>query len=1527
MTWRGVPFRLSNIKKKEKTMKTRKKRFKLLSVVLALALVAGLIPSGLLSSSETVEAGFTSDTYESSLFDDFSSYESTTNTFVKKSAQTDPTIGSWGQVTTSTSAVSTASWGIDSDQEMAYFTTQKKSTGSSTYYGMVTPMEIEGVGNQTTTITVSFDYTFVYDGYDGYETLNLYTTARRVKIGAYTSQKNMTSASTTYNLADDTVSMYEVYQELYPDGDSTAIEMGTTISGTYSTTFDVSSLSGVTVTDSAGNEYTGLFVGFWATAVYYYCSIYIDNFTVEYSSTELSYDVDESTQTWQNYIAPYDTTDVDTSSYDDTYTYTTTIDDAFISGELTADYSTGSFENAGDWYFNGDGTPWIGYDSDSQGYYTNWSGTNMLHCGWPSSESSVNYVMTTVDVLDEGWYITSLKYVGSYAAVYLVADLGGSTEDGLYEVNDDGYTILATLYSGTGTRNTSTETVSYLPTSEFYICNPDGEDGYANVEIGLMFMYNSSSAWCHVDDLYLIGPATTREAPDVIYDDQIENGDFEYGSLKGWTVTNNSGSGGSDDTGYYGYTIESGQETISGTSKILSVYNNIGSEVAYDLTLSEYIRMNTGGDYKFKFEYAGRWNSSDEESDIYYEILEYDTDTKETGDLLVSGKVDDPEGWYNRYEYVSDAFTVTDGQVIQVVFYIYFAEDYAGNSEESSIDGSALALDNLEIVSGDYVSSDYTKYGSDQFADADFESWNFSDTSYWNLVSGSNDNDDYTYGYSFSSAVNWSFDYYTTDYTSEDPVLSVYNNQTDATNTLVFQQAIKFTEDADYYIQADLQGYFGETDDDGNRPSSFTITAYDYIVSTDEEGNITKEIGDVVYTDSSLSPYSNNEFNTETTEEVLSVSEGDCILFQFTVYLSEAVDPGDGEDAWQTNLNIDTIRLKYVSARDAEEDDLGYSGVTYLNQYGNVELVNGGELITGVDISSIISLENAGVTFADEDGQEGDLFDILADSGVNYVRVRVWIDPYSEDGANYGGGVNDIDTAVAIAKRAANAGLKLYVDFHISDFYTDPSHYVSPKSWSNYSTTEAANSFGVYVTESLEALEATGVDIGIVSIGNETQEGQAAGYNSITDSIEIFQAGSGAVREFDTDGDIMIAIHVSPTGGGYVEWFASYYEDIDYDIFAASYYAYSSSHTYDGNMAFLADELNQVAITYNKLTLIAEYNWPFTYSDLDGFSQGQDNSSSSTANDVILNQIYSIYDDDDVSTYTYLADNDLTVSEEGQYNLASDVITTSSKIANCIGSFYWEPAWVGVGTNDVTVDDTTYSAKADKWSTFGCGTATLEGASYASWGWSSSVGDGGSVEEIKAMFTTDEETGLATPNSFTQTTTDDDGNETTETVYSIDVFGINGDDVNTPITEAKFQVSSVSNGTYAVRVVGEVETDRLALMDVGFKIFAYDSDGNEINLDSSTNYNFYTGLSTNVYTSITANGSKVSPDDGYYFYTYKIAGIDAESIYYFAVMPIADEDEGCAFYQEASKFYAVYNGSAVLIDDDEVGTLTESDFE
>lgn len=80
----------------------------------------------------------------------------------------------------------------------------------------------------------------------------------------------------------------------------------------------------------------------------------------------------------------------------------------------------------------------------------------------------------------------------------------------------------------------------------------------------------------------------------------------------------------------------------------------------------------------------------------------------------------------------------------------------------------------------------------------------------------------------------------------------------------------------------------------------------------------------------------------------------------------------------------------------------------------------------GADFSSLVNVENSGVVYKDSSSASGAKFEtILHNHGVNLARIRVWTSTNNADySLNYG---------LALAKRAAAAGMQIFVDLHYSD--------------------------------------------------------------------------------------------------------------------------------------------------------------------------------------------------------------------------------------------------------------------------------------------------------------------------------------------------------------------------------------------------------------------------------------------------------------------------------------------------------------
>lgn len=346
------------------------------------------------------------------------------------------------------------------------------------------------------------------------------------------------------------------------------------------------------------------------------------------------------------------------------------------------------------------------------------------------------------------------------------------------------------------------------------------------------------------------------------------------------------------------------------------------------------------------------------------------------------------------------------------------------------------------------------------------------------------------------------------------------------------------------------------------------------------------------------------------------------------------------------------------------------------------------DFIRGMDVSSVISLEDSGVVFRDENGVEKDLLRILADHGVNYIRVRVWNDPYDKDGNGYGGGNNDVEKAAEIGRRAAKYGMKLLVDFHYSDFWADPSKQKSPKAWDGMSLDQRVKAVGDFTAQSLDQIRSAGAEIGMVQIGNETNSG-IAGISSFDDMPKIFNAASAAVRGFDRD--ILIAVHfTNPEQTSTMKWRADYLDqhNVDYDVFATSYYPY-----WHGSLANLTDVLGYVANKYDKYVMVAETSYANTLADSDGHA----NTVSEWSNNKGDNLLWDF-------------------TEQGQADEVRAVMNAVNNVGEKgIGVFYWEGAWITVGDTTGLSGaeyDAQLSGNKALWERFGSGWASRFSGEY-----------------------------------------------------------------------------------------------------------------------------------------------------------------------------------------------------------------------
>lgn len=498
-----------------------------------------------------------------------------------------------------------------------------------------------------------------------------------------------------------------------------------------------------------------------------------------------------------------------------------------------------------------------------------------------------------------------------------------------------------------------------------------------------------------------------------------------------------------------------------------------------------------------------------------------------------------------------------------------------------------------------------------------------------------------------------------------------------------------------------------------------------------------------------------------------------------------------------------------TTALQAVKDKLVSVGVVE-NAGINVEKVEGitEDFVRGVDVSTFASLVDSGVKFYNWDGEEVDevgFFTLLKDAGVNYVRLRCWNDPYYTDEQSvkhgYGAGNCDVATVTKIGKWATEAGLKVVVDFHYSDFWADPGKYRAPKAWEEYSIEQKVDALSTFTEESLAGMIDAGVDVGMVQVGNETTVG-LAGETSWENKSQLFAAGCAAVRKVAADKGkaIKIAIHFTnpektSTMKGYADTLNKY--DIDYDVFATSYYSY-----WHGSLSNLTSVLSYVAETYDKEVMVAETSWAHTLADGDGqpnvVREGQNDTGTAYASTV-----------------------------QGQANAVRDVINAVSNVGEKgLGVMYWEPAWLPVNVYDADADNAEeiYAANYEAWETYGCGWASSYAVDYDG---SATVDNyGGSEWDNQALFDfygnplpslnvfKYVETGATTPrymDSVTDTTIDVKLGADIAAALPATVDGVYNDGTTAeglPVVWNAADIAAItSHGRYKVKGIVSYETD------------------------------------------------------------------------------------------------------------------------
>jgi beta-galactosidase len=242
----------------------------------------------------------------------------------------------------------------------------------------------------------------------------------------------------------------------------------------------------------------------------------------------------------------------------------------------------------------------------------------------------------------------------------------------------------------------------------------------------------------------------------------------------------------------------------------------------------------------------------------------------------------------------------------------------------------------------------------------------------------------------------------------------------------------------------------------------------------------------------------------------------------------------------------------------------------------------------GADISFLPQLEDRGIKFSDN-GVEKDAIQILKDHGFNYVRLRIFNDPARDSGYSPKKGFCDLANTKKMAKRVKDAGMKILLDFHYSDYWADPGKQYKPKAWRSLSFEDLKKAMYDYTRQVMQELKDQGTTPDMVQIGNEINHGIIWPEGSVSnlDSLaQLLNAGTAAVKAVDPS--VIMMLHVAL--GGQNDESVFFIDNmiargVPFDVIGESYYP-----KWHGTLDDLRDNLNDLVARYDKDVIVVEYS-------------------------------------------------------------------------------------------------------------------------------------------------------------------------------------------------------------------------------------------------------------------------------------------------------------------------------------------------
>lgn len=307
--------------------------------------------------------------------------------------------------------------------------------------------------------------------------------------------------------------------------------------------------------------------------------------------------------------------------------------------------------------------------------------------------------------------------------------------------------------------------------------------------------------------------------------------------------------------------------------------------------------------------------------------------------------------------------------------------------------------------------------------------------------------------------------------------------------------------------------------------------------------------------------------------------------------------------------------------------------------------------VVGADFSSVLEQEANSQVFQDG-GQAAPLEEILSANGVNYSRIRLWVDPAPGSG--------DLESALAIATRSKAAGMSILLDLHYSDSWADQDHQQLPAEWEDLDQQQLVDQVRTYTQDVVAAFADQGTPVAMVQVGNEVTNGMLWSWGKIDlewgeywdGFAELYIAGVEGARAATPDSPPRILIHSH--AGGDTDAAARFLDKaveygMPFDVIGLTYYPF-----WGGSLTHFGRSLNYLAGRYDRGIIVVETGYPWTLDNPAGCSS------------VVQHE----KDLPDRRLYP--------ASPEGQAGYVEGLREVLERVpdGHGLGFFIWEPAWL-----------------------------------------------------------------------------------------------------------------------------------------------------------------------------------------------------------------------------------------------------------